>query len=525
VTQVAVDAFGNALGDSLAAANGQSSGSSGGQGDNELDALFRQNNNWAGVSASPTFAEDRAMRDLARNPRGLPTSSAASDSGGLYARNGMDVMDDTTDASGRRAVVVRQGQGPLAAFGLAGMSPAEARAMYGQSLATGQIQRNAVGVPMVQPGQTLYVDLNDMSQAGYGGNAIGVESSNRAAIAEAQMRHAAQAATYRNENYGNEGRFSTPSVSSTYDDTSWLSSRGRPMVEQPVYDTMSGLPTGMTEMVPASNRAEMSYGDQMAHVGQVGVGALKGLVNGVPKMVMGAVDLLWQSAAYQGATEIGLDTAQSLAAARQSTAGWTDGTVLPYANREQQLGGVGGELVSPMVYGKGLQLAGAALTAVEGGSTIATPGTNLRAIAAGVQELNPAQAAVLGQLEGFGSRVIIPKSSFGQTDLAALSAATGDEFAMFTAGGRRLIARGDAQGIPIGTADGSAQALAAQGWRWSSHVHPDGVLRSSSGDRAVLGVFSNSRSAVLDPYGGRGLFSSTGDMIGPSWLPSKPPLR
>ena len=84
-----------------------------------------------------------------------------------------------------------------------------------------------------------------MSQAGYGGTAIGMESSARAAIAEAQMRQASQAATYRNENHGNEGRFSTPSVSSAYDDSSWLSSRGRPKVKRPVYDTMSGLPTGM----------------------------------------------------------------------------------------------------------------------------------------------------------------------------------------------------------------------------------------------------------------------------------------
>ncbi|SDJ83540.1 LysM peptidoglycan-binding domain-containing protein, partial [Variovorax sp. OV700] len=57
IQQVATDAFGNALGDSIAAANGQSSGSSGGQGDNELDALFRQNNNWAGVSAMPSNQE------------------------------------------------------------------------------------------------------------------------------------------------------------------------------------------------------------------------------------------------------------------------------------------------------------------------------------------------------------------------------------------------------------------------------------------------------------------------------------
>ncbi|BEP48548.1 hypothetical protein [Variovorax sp. V116] len=48
------------MGDSIAAANGQSSGSSGGQGDNELDALFRRNNNWAGVSASPALSVNQS---------------------------------------------------------------------------------------------------------------------------------------------------------------------------------------------------------------------------------------------------------------------------------------------------------------------------------------------------------------------------------------------------------------------------------------------------------------------------------
>lgn len=44
-------------GDSIAGANGQSSGRSMGSGENELDALFRQNNNWAGVSAMPSNQE------------------------------------------------------------------------------------------------------------------------------------------------------------------------------------------------------------------------------------------------------------------------------------------------------------------------------------------------------------------------------------------------------------------------------------------------------------------------------------
>ncbi|WP_395689816.1 LysM peptidoglycan-binding domain-containing protein [Caenimonas koreensis] len=152
-------------------------------------------------------------------------------------------------------------------------------------------------------------------------------------------------------------------------------------------------------------------------------------------------------------------------------------------------------------------------------SRISSPGNRkLRAIAAGVEQLSSRQATVLAQLEGNGARAVIPKRGFGQNDLAALSAATGDEFAMFTAGGRRLVVRGSSNGIPIGTLDGTAQEL-AKGWRWSSHVHPDGVLRSSMGDRTVLSVFRNQRSAILDPFGGRSLFSPTGDMLSPNWLP------
>ncbi|MDN6886173.1 LysM peptidoglycan-binding domain-containing protein [Variovorax sp. CAN2819] len=283
--QIAADAFGNIIGDALAKANNVP-GVVGAEEKARILGYFAD-----GPGTGFTFADDMAMRRASINPMGLPTTSVAGNTDGLYARNGMDVMDDTTDASGRRVVTVGQDQGPLAAFRSAGMSSAEAQAMYGQALATGQIRRNAMGMPIVQPGQTLYVDLNDVSQAGYGGNAIGLESRNRAAIAEEQMRQAVQQATYRNENYGNEGYRSMPSVSASYNDISWLSQRGRPMVEQPVYDMMNGLPTGMTQMVPAGNSTEMSYVEQMAnlssalHVREGGVKtsydrAVAGITNG-----------------------------------------------------------------------------------------------------------------------------------------------------------------------------------------------------------------------------------------------------
>lgn len=153
-------------------------------------------------------------------------------------------------------------------------------------------------------------------------------------------------------------------------------------------------------------------------------------------------------------------------------------------------------------------------------TTIATTRQNYRAIAAGVEDLSVAQIKTLTQLPKVGSRIIVTKD-FGQNDLAALSAATGEEFAMFTTGGRRLIIRGNATGVPIGAVE--AEELAAKGWRWSSHVHPDGTLRSSLGDRAILKIFRdhnlNSKSSISDPYGRRFNFSPDGDLISPEWRP------
>lgn len=153
-------------------------------------------------------------------------------------------------------------------------------------------------------------------------------------------------------------------------------------------------------------------------------------------------------------------------------------------------------------------------------TTIATTRQNYRAIAAGVENLSVTQTKTLTQLPKVGSIIIVTKD-FGQNDLAALSAATGDEFAMFTTGGRRLIIRGNATGVPIGAVE--AEELAAKSWRWSSHVHPDGTLRSSLGDRAILKIFRdhnlNSKSSISDPYGRRFNFSPDGDLISPEWRP------
>ena len=103
--------------------------------------------------------------------------------------------------------------------------------------------------------------------------------------------------------------------------------------------------------------------------------------------------------------------------------------------------------------------------------------------------------------------------------MAALTAETGDEFAMFSTGGRRLIFRGDSGSVPV-TPD-LAEQLSAQGWRWSSHTHPGfdvGVLRSSPGDQAVLGAMGGNQSAIFNSLGQRGIFTPNGDSLN-GWIP------
>jgi hypothetical protein len=73
--QVAIDALGNALGDSIASANGQSAGRY--TSDDPLGGLIALSGEWVGVPTTPDFGEVRAMRNADMNPMGLSTYSAA----------------------------------------------------------------------------------------------------------------------------------------------------------------------------------------------------------------------------------------------------------------------------------------------------------------------------------------------------------------------------------------------------------------------------------------------------------------
>ena len=117
-------------------------------------------------------------------------------------------------------------------------------------------------------------------------------------------------------------------------------------------------------------------------------------------------------------------------------------------------------------------------------------------------ELNTRQKELLDQLPDFDSRVMVEKDAASMTDLSALTAKTGDEFAMFTKEGNRLIVRGNTIKVNI-TLD-EARELAAQGYSWSGHTHPGtdkNCLVASQGDIDILQCFPQLRSVIYNSVG------------------------
>jgi hypothetical protein len=96
-------------------------------------------------------------------------------------------------------------------------------------------------------------------------------------------------------------------------------------------------------------------------------------------------------------------------------------------------------------------------------------------------------------------------------DLAALTAKTGDEFAMFTLGAKRLVVRGNDERVDINPM--SAAELNALGYKWSGHTHPGGdmiALIASPGDKKVLGAFNQDISVIYNSIGEYQTFTKKG---------------
>lgn len=117
-------------------------------------------------------------------------------------------------------------------------------------------------------------------------------------------------------------------------------------------------------------------------------------------------------------------------------------------------------------------------------------------------KLSPNQRKILDLLEKKGSYTVVKKGEVSMKDLAALTAETGDEFALFTRSGQRMIIRGDSRSVPVNI--DRAKQLAENGFRWSGHTHPGSsptVLQASDGDYGILNVFKQEFSVVYNSVG------------------------
>lgn len=116
--------------------------------------------------------------------------------------------------------------------------------------------------------------------------------------------------------------------------------------------------------------------------------------------------------------------------------------------------------------------------------------------------LSSKQQKLLLKLPDYDSKTIVDKNAVSMSDLSALTAFTGDEFAMFTKNNTRLIIRGNANSVNIDIK--TAKALAADGYRWSGHTHPgigEFSLLASDGDMEILSAFPQVGSAIYNSSG------------------------
>ena len=116
--------------------------------------------------------------------------------------------------------------------------------------------------------------------------------------------------------------------------------------------------------------------------------------------------------------------------------------------------------------------------------------------------LNSRQQRLLDALPEYDCRVVVGKDDVSMTDLSALTAKEGVEFAMFTRGQERLVVRGDARHVNINGND--AAKLNAQGYKWSGHTHTGDKkmhLLHSYGDLVVLGEFKQPESVIYNSVG------------------------
>lgn len=117
-------------------------------------------------------------------------------------------------------------------------------------------------------------------------------------------------------------------------------------------------------------------------------------------------------------------------------------------------------------------------------------------------KLNNRQSSILEKLPAYDSYVVVDKKNVSMKDLAALTAYTGDEFALFTKGNKRVVIRGNRSSVNIDKK--KAMELIRNGYKWSGHTHPGTgihVLTPSDGDLAIFYCFSQKNMVIYNSKG------------------------
>jgi len=129
------------------------------------------------------------------------------------------------------------------------------------------------------------------------------------------------------------------------------------------------------------------------------------------------------------------------------------------------------------------------------------------AIYHGYGRLSPRQEKLFRQLEAT-PKWIGRKGDVSVRDIAALTAHSGDEFALFTRGPQRFVLRGNATNVDVTPT--RAKILAAEGWKWTAHSHPGTSsvgLTASTGDQQVLRAFGQRYGLIVNGRGEVNVFT------------------
>jgi hypothetical protein len=118
-----------------------------------------------------------------------------------------------------------------------------------------------------------------------------------------------------------------------------------------------------------------------------------------------------------------------------------------------------------------------------------------------VSSLSKRQAAIHSALSEQGAFSMFPKRGVSMSDLRAIGRVTGDEYNMFTNGGRRLIIRGEGNAVEVSLGMYDDLLNGVYG-RWSGHTHPPGYsLIPGPADRPFLSQMNQRASGIWGDEG------------------------